>query len=45
MLILLEPMTFTTGKAKDFALANLNISCTWSPVATPGLIILISFRN
>ena len=39
--ILLDPITLTAGNANCFSLAILKISCTWSPVATPGLILFL----
>ena len=38
-LMVLFPVTFTAGRAKDFALASLKTSCTCFPVMTPAGIL------
>jgi hypothetical protein len=38
-LMVLDPITFTAGRAYPFSLAWLKIACTSSPVATPGFML------
>ena len=38
-LIVDDPVTFTAGSANFLSFANRKISCTSSPVATPGFIL------